>query len=176
VFQGLERVTGEPGLEAVRRLAERVVASHGLALFDVQWRREAGGWVLRVVLDRPVRRDVLGRVQVEPLDGGIGLEECQTVSHDLGTLLDVENPFEVGYTFEVSSPGLDRALREPVDYERFAGRIAKIVVREPLQGQSHFEGRLAGLDEEQVVLEVGRTKIVRIPLAMIARARLDVEF
>ena len=72
---------------------------------------------------------------------------------------------------------MDRPLRGPDDYRRFAGRVAKIVVREALDGQMHFEGRLAGLEAGDVVLEVGRRgKTVRIPLDRIARAKLDVEF
>ena len=162
-------------LQRIRPLAERVVASHGLELFDLQLRRESIGWVLRVMIDRPATVGPDGQVQVEPLDQGIGIQECEVVSGDLGTLLDVEEAVSREYTLEVSSPGIDRPLRGATDYQRFAGRMAKIVVGEPVDGQSHFEGRLVGLDGEQVVLTVGK-KEKRLPLALITRARLAVEF
>jgi len=154
-----------------------VVGSYGLEVFDLQLRREAIGWVLRVTIDRPAPRDERGDVTVEDLARAIGIEDCQQVSHDLSAVLDVEEAIDRQYTLEVSSPGVDRPLRGPDDYRRFAGRVAKIVVREALDGQMHFEGRLAGLEAGDVVLEVGpRGKTVHIPLGRIARAKLDVEF
>jgi len=154
-----------------------VVGSYGLEVFDLQLRREAIGWVLRVTIDRPAPRDERGDVTVEDLARAIGIEDCQQVSHDLSAVLDVEEAIDRQYTLEVSSPGVDRPLRGPDDYRRFAGRVAKIVVREALDGQMHFEGRLAGLEAGDVVLEVGRRgKTVHIPLGRIARAKLDVEF
>lgn len=109
----------------------------------------------------------------------MGIEDCQRVSRDLGTLLDVEEELLGGlertYTLEVSSPGLDRPLRGEQDYRRFTGRLAKIVTREPVDGQSSFAGRLAGVEDGIVVLEQGR-RTHRVPLGMITRARLEVEF
>lgn len=163
-------------LERARALAGRVVASHGLEVFDVQFRREAIGWVLRVVIDRPPRFGPGGEVLVDDIDASIGIAECQQVSEDLGTVLDVEDPLSREYTLEVSSPGLDRPLRDATDYRRFAGRLVKLVAKEPVDGQSHFEGRLAGLDGNEVLIEVGRGKQRRVPLAQVGRARLEVEF
>ena len=162
-------------LQRIRPLAERVVASHGLELFDVQLRRESIGWVLRVTIDLPTVVNADGQVQVESTEQGIGIEQCEAVSRDLGTLLDVEDAVTREYTLEVSSPGIDRPLRGATDYQRFAGRVAKIVIAEPVDGQSHFEGRLVGLEGDQVVLVSGK-KEKRLPLASIARARLAVEF
>lgn len=162
-------------LNRIRPVAERVVASHGLDLFDLQMRRESIGWVLRAVIDRPPAFDAEGRVQVEPLERAIGIDECQRVSEDLGTVLDVEDAVDVEYTLEVSSPGIDRPLRGAQDYERFRGRLAKIVVQAPVNGQSHFEGRIDRLDGGDIVLVVG-TKEKRVPLALVSRARLAVEF
>jgi ribosome maturation factor RimP len=79
------------------------------------------------------------------------------------------------YTLEVSSPGLDRPLRDEADYLRFTGRLAKIVTREPVDGQSHFAGRLSGLDGDVVLLTEGR-RVHRVPLRLISRGRLEVEF
>jgi ribosome maturation factor RimP len=163
-------------VDRIRPLADRIARSYGVEVFDVQLRREPVGWVLRVIIDRPVRTDPAGTVQVERVEESIGIEECQRVSEDLSALLDVEDVVEQHYTLEVSSPGLDRPLRGVDDYRRFAGRLVKLVVHEAVEGQMHFEGRIDGVDGDEVVLTVGRSKEKRIPLALVARARLDVEF
>lgn len=140
-----------------------------MQLFDLSFRRESTGWVLRVMLDR--------------LDGEVTVEDCQLVSRELSAWIDVEDA-EIGaalgdrYTLEVSSPGLDRPLRlerGEEDFRRFEGRLAKIVTREPVAGQSAFAGRLAGVEAGDVLLHEGR-RTHRVPLAVISRARLDVEF
>ena len=144
-------------------------------MFDVQLRRESIGTVLRVIIDRP------DRGVVEAPDEAVGIEECQRVSHDLSALLDVEEE-DMGeaalakeYTLEVSSPGLDRPLRHEADYRRFAGRLAKVVSTEPIDGQSAFSGRLRGVEDGHVILEEGR-RTHRVPLARVKRAQLEVEF
>ncbi len=162
-------------LSRIRPIAERVVASHGLDLFELQMRRESVGWVLRVFIDRPPEVDAEGRVEVERAERAIGIDECQRVSEDLSTVLDVEDAVDVSYTLEVSSPGIDRPLRGAQDYLRFRGRLARIVVRVPVNGQSHFEGRIDRLDGGEIVLRAG-TKEKRVPLALVSRARLVVEF
>jgi ribosome maturation factor RimP len=162
-------------LARVRDAAERVARGYGLEIFDVQLRREAIGTVLRVIIDRP------DRGVPEAPDEAVGIEECQRVSHDLSALLDVEDEdldqpaLGNAYTLEVSSPGLDRPLRHEADYRRFTGRLAKLVTTEPIDGQSAFAGRLAGLDDGYVLLEEGR-RTHRVPLARVKRARLEVEF
>ena len=159
----------------IRELAGRVAHSYGLEIFDVQLRRESIGTVLRVIIDRPDRG-----VPEKPEDA-VGIEECQRVSHDLSALLDVEEDeigeaaLEKNYTLEVSSPGLDRPLRDERDYRRFAGRLAKLVTTAPLNGQSAFAGRIARVEDGQVVLEEGR-KVHRVPIAQIKRGQLAVEF
>jgi ribosome maturation factor RimP len=172
-FRGKELPRAEE-ITRLREAAQRVAGSHGLEIFDVQLRREPIGMVLRVVIDRPDP----GRVETP--EESVGIAECQRVSQDLSALLDVEDEFgesDLGetYTLEVSSPGLDRALRHERDYRRFAGRLAKIVTTEPIDRQSAFAGRIKGVDEGAVVLEEGR-KTHRVPLDRIKRANLDVEF
>jgi ribosome maturation factor RimP len=137
-------------------------------------RREPIGMVLRVVIDRPATG------AVEAPEDSVGIEECQRVSQDLSALLDVEDEFgqqelDDTYTLEVSSPGLDRPLRDEADYRRFAGRLAKVVTSEPIERQSAFAGRIRGIEAGSVLLEEGR-KTHRVPLAKIKRAHLDVEF
>ena len=111
----------------------------------------------------------------------VGIQECQRVSQDLSALLDVEED-ELGeaalhqqYTLEVSSPGLDRPLRHEADYRRFAGRLARVVSMEPIDGQSAFSGRLRGVEDGHVVLDEGR-RTHRVPLGRVKRAQLAVEF
>lgn len=174
-FRG-SRVPTDRAEARIRPLADRVATSYGLTVFDVQFRREPVGWVLRVIIDRPVLTDASGVVLVERVEDAIGIDECQRVSEDLSALLDVEDTLEAHYTLEVSSPGLDRPLRDADDYRRFVGRLAKVVVREPVDGQTHFEGRLEGLDGRDILLTVGRNKQKRIALDLVQRARLDVEF
>jgi ribosome maturation factor RimP len=170
----------------VRDAAERVARSYGLEIFDVQLRREAVGLILRVIIDRPDpgRGDASASVaeaERTRASDGIGIQDCQRVSQDLSALLDVEEEaleeeaLRQAYTLEVSSPGLDRPLRHAADYERFTGRLAKIVTIDPLNGQSAFSGRLAGVENGMVRLAEGR-KMHTIPVAKIKRGRLEVEF
>lgn len=159
----------------LRPVVSRIAASYGLELFDVQVRREAVGWVLRVTIDRPAPPDTSEPSTEEP----VGIEDCQRVSRDLSALLDVEDELTAGlaggFTLEVSSPGLDRPLRGEADYRRFVGRLAKVVTGEPVGNQSHFAGRLAGVEDGVVLIEEGR-RTHRVPLALVRRARLEVEF
>ena len=171
------RATSDARLAHIREVADRVAASSGVEVFDVQLRRESVGLVLRITIDRPTRRDAAGHPVVERPEDSIGIEECQRVSHDVSAILDVEEALDdAAYTLEVSSPGLERSLRHLDDYARFAGRLAKIVARDAIDGQVHFEGRVTGIEDGAVVLAVGRTKIVRLPFDRIARGRLAVEF
>jgi ribosome maturation factor RimP len=174
--------TRDEVLDRLRHATRRIAASYGLELFDVQIRREAIGWVLRVIIDRPAPvadttapGDELPDVQMEV---PIGIEDCQHVSQDLSALLDVDDSLTEGlneFTLEVSSPGLDRPLRDEADYRRFRGRLAKIVTSEPIGGQSHFTGRLDGVDAGTVLVREGR-RTHRVPIDRISRARLEVEF
>jgi ribosome maturation factor RimP len=162
-------------LDRVREAAGRVARSYGLEVFDVQLRRESVGTVLRVIIDRPDP----GKPS-NPDEDAVGIADCQRVSQDLSALLDVEEDqldpaLAQAYTLEVSSPGLDRPLRHEADYRRFQGRMAKLVTSRPVNGQSAFAGRLAGLEHGVVLLEEGR-KVHRVPFADIKRGRLDVEF
>ena len=168
--------TAETGrLEKIRAIADRVARSRGLDVFDVQFRREAHGWMLRIYLDKPdapVHAGRAGTVEGE----GVTIEDCQFVSTEVGTLLDVEDVVGHRYTLEVSSPGLDRPLRGPADYRRFAGCLAQVVLSEPVGGQTHVRGRLQGMEGDDVLVAVGKDQIRRIPASRVARARLEVEF
>lgn len=165
----------DSAVERVRQAAIRVAASHGLTLFELQFRRESIGWVLRVKVDRPWQESD----GPDRPDQAVGIADCQRMSHDLGTLLDVEDDLGAAlaqaYTLEVSSPGLDRPLRQEGDYRRFIGRLAKIVTSEAVEGQTSFAGRLSGVDAGDILLTEGR-RVHRVPFGKVRRARLEVEF
>ena len=155
-------------LDHIRAIAERVTASRGLEVWDVQSRREVNGHVVRVFIDRP------GPAATP--EESVSIEDCEQVNREISTILDVEDPLPFTYTLEVSSPGLDRPLRGPEDYRRFEGRLAKIVVREAVDNQKAFEGRLRGVADEDVMLEAPNGRIHRLPMRLITRGRLEVEF
>ncbi len=149
-------------LEHVREIAQRVVASHGLELWDIEYLGGGKGRMLRLYIDKPE---------------GVTHEDCANVSREIGTILDVEDAIPGSYTLEVSSPGLDRKLRGAADYERFVGSKIKLLTREIVENQKHFEGRLKGLESGQVIVELGGTKkheprTVHIPLEQVERANL----
>jgi ribosome maturation factor RimP len=155
-------------VERVREAASRVATGYGLEIFDVQFRREASGMVLRVRIDRPG--------PAARAEESVSVQDCANVSRDLSAILDVEEVVPAAYTLEVSSPGLDRPLRGPDDYRRFAGRRAKLVMRERVDGQGFFKGRLGGVDGGHVVIEADDGRTHRVPLVVITRANLEVEF
>ena len=117
------------------------------------------------------------RAIAERVAAARGLEIWDIQSRrEMGTILDVEDPLQFTYTLEVSSPGLDRPLRGLDDYRRFAGRLAKVVVKEAVDNQKAFEGRLNGVDGEFVLLEAPNGRQHRLPMHLITRGRLEVEF
>jgi ribosome maturation factor RimP len=152
----------------VRSIANRVAASYGLEVFDVSFRREGPGMVLRVQIDRPG--------PAATAEESVSVADCANVSRDLSAILDVDDVVAAAYTLEVSSPGLDRPLTRPDDYERFAGRFAKLVLREAVDGQKYFKGRLGGVDGGHVLIDGEDRRTHRVPLDIIARANLEVEF
>jgi ribosome maturation factor RimP len=148
-------------LEQVREIAERVATSEGCELVDVELHGRGPGAVLRILLDKA---------------GGISLGDCQTVSRQMGTILDVEGLMAARYTLEVSSPGLDRKLVKPSDFERFAGRKAKFLLRNSEGGRRRFQGLLLGLEEGQIKVQMESGEGLRIAFEQIERANLVPEF
>lgn len=125
--------------KAVFDLCEPVAVSYGLELVQVQYRREDRGWVLRIIVDR---------------DGGITVDECGSLSREVSDLLDVEDLIDGSYNLEVSSPGLDRPLTKPADFDRFAGREINLKTLQPVEGRRNFRGTLEGIQNEMVRLLV----------------------
>ena len=161
-FLGGGLKTGEAA-EVVRAVAQRVVEGRGFELVDVEVKRGRAESVVRLFVDK---------------EGGIGLAELQSVSEEVSAILDAEDPIASNYTLEVSSPGLDRALKSEADYRRFVGRLVKLASYEPVDGRRHWMGRLQSVDGGvlAVVLEKEKGKVVHVPLAKVSHGRLEVEF
>lgn len=147
--------------QAIYELVRGVVEPMGYELVGVELRPgERGGEVLRVFIDR---------------EGGILLDDCSAVSHQLSGVLDVEDPIKGEYSLEVSSPGLARPLFELAHFARYAGRKAKVKLASPLNGRRNFSGELAGVEGEVVLLQVDN-ELVRIDFSQIDSAKLVPEF
>ena len=160
-------------LEKIREAAERVARSEGLEVVDVEWKVGKQRF-LRVYIDR--LPDANGQSDPYPK---ISHADCERVSQQLSVILDVEELVPgPGYVLEISSPGMDRALKKQADYERFTGRSAKIWTDEPVEDMSFFEGRLLGVVDQKVKLELkGKiSRTVELPLLLIRKAHLVVEF
>jgi ribosome maturation factor RimP len=154
-------------LGKIREAAERVAHSLGLVVFDVEY-KIGKDRLLRVYIDRLPGPE-------NPDDVGVSHKDCENVSVQLSDILDIEDLVPgPPYTLEVSSPGLDRKLIKPADYERFVGRLAKVWVNEPIEKQNYFEGRLAGYADGMVKLKV-RDREVAVPFSGIKKANLVVE-
>lgn len=149
-------------LERIRNIAERVAGSEGLELVAVEWAGRPGQGVLRIIIDHP--------------QGGTSHRHCQAVSEQVGAILDVEDLIPGHYVLEVASPGLDRKLYQPADYERFGGRRVKVRLkqRSAAVGGRRFTATLAGLADGLVSFDVdGQT--VEIPYEQIDAVHLVIE-
>ncbi|HKV63537.1 MAG TPA: ribosome maturation factor RimP [Candidatus Acidoferrum sp.] len=174
-------------LEKIRGAAERVARSEGLEIVDVEWKVGKQRF-LRVYIDRIPKpaaavSDAAGKLASEAVHDPypkISHSDCERVSQQLSVILDVEDliPGPAGYVLEVSSPGMDRALYKPADFERFRGRLAKISTSEPVGDAKFFEGRLAGFADGKVRMELKgkESRTVELPLEAIRKANLVVEF
>jgi ribosome maturation factor RimP len=169
-------------LEKIRDAAERVARSEGLEVVDVEWKIGKQRF-LRVYIDRvpPELPSQLADGTEELADPypKVSHADCERVSQQLSVILDVEDLVPgPGYVLEISSPGMDRALRTVADFRRFAGRSAKISTSEPIGEAKFFEGRLRGFADGKVRMELkGKdARLVEIPLDTIRKANLVVEF
>ena len=159
----------KPFVEELVDLVTPCLTDLGFELVDLEFQREGREHFLRLFIDKP---------------GGVTLDDCAEVSREVGTLLEVDNVIDEAYRLEVSSPGLDRPLKRPADFERFAGQRVKIKSYDPLDpdGRGHtrktFSGTLIGLRDGRVVVKQLDKKggEVAIPLTDLLQARLDPEF
>ena len=133
-------------VERVREIAERVAASSGLEIVDIEFLGGGKARMLRVFLDKPA-------AGTDPL-AGVTHEDCANFSREFGTILDVEDVMPGSYTLEVSSPGLDRKLIKAADFTRFTGTRMKLTTRQPVGNNRHFEGRLESFKDGRLTLDL----------------------
>jgi ribosome maturation factor RimP len=161
-------------LDKIREIVERVAQSSGLELVDLELQGGGKARMLRIYIDKP---------------DGVTHEDCANLSREAGTILDVEDVVPGGsYLLEVSSPGLDRKLSKPGDFRRFTGSLVKLMTREPIGGNRHFEGRLKSFQEGRLTLELTPRKKskkhepveagteIAVDLANVEKANLVPEF
>src|SRR5579862_6892303 len=143
-------------------IAERVAEPEGLEIVEVQLLGAGRGRLLRIFIDR---------LQ------GVSHADCEFISQQVGTILDMEDVIPGdSYTLEVSSPGLERKLSKEKDFERFVGQKAKVVLREPVENQRSWEGKLAGVSQGIVALEPSAGRVIRFPLAQVQKANLKFDW
>ena len=144
----------------IREIAERAATEHGLEHVHTEVGVLGRNAAVRIFIDKP---------------GGVTHADCSSVSHNVGTVLDVEDWVNSAYTLEVSSPGLERGLYKREDYERFAGHLAKMKSREAINGQRNFKGRIVGVEGEQVVFDDNTSGRVKVPVASVVKANLEID-
>lgn len=147
----------------MRSVALRVTSGRGFELADVEVKRERGGHFVRLFVDK---------------EGGIGLDELQSVSEEVSAILDAEDPISSSYTLEVSSPGLDRPLKGEADYRRSVGKLVKLSTYEPVEGRRHWTGRLLAVEDGVVAVRLEKEggAVARVPIQKLSHGRLEVEF
>jgi ribosome maturation factor RimP len=148
-------------VEQVRQLLDPILESMSLSLWDLEFHKQGPQWLLRIFIDRE--------------SGGVTLSDCETVSRDLSAALDVEDIILHAYALEVSSPGLDRILSKPEHFVRFTGSMVRMKTYQPINGQKVFRGRLLGLVDDTVKVELDTGAVLEIPLTGITKASLEVE-
>jgi ribosome maturation factor RimP len=156
-------------LKKIEQLIDPVLAEKDMELVDVEFQREDGDWVLRVLVDK---------------EGGVNLDDCAGASYEISALFEVEDPISPAYRLEVSSPGFDRPLKKPADYIRFTGEFVKVVMLEAIDPDERgnkrkaFIGILLGLENDIIRVEQQDKQggIVALPLDEIQSARLEEEF
>ena len=146
--------------QQIREIADRVAASEGMEVVDIEYRGGGNRHKLCVYIDKP---------------GGITHADCELISKQVGTIVDVEDLVPGSYVLEVSSPGLDRKLLKAKDYERFLGRKAKIRLRQPVDGKQSHVGRLCEYHDGVIGLETGSERVLRFRFEDVSEARLVVE-
>jgi ribosome maturation factor RimP len=152
----------EAVIQKVQQIAERVGASEGLEIVEVELVGGGRSRVLRIYIDKPA---------------GVTHADCEFISQQVGTILDVEDVIPGGsYTLEVSSPGVERKLTKPSEFERFVGQKVKVVLRQPVENQRHWVGALKSFAGGVITLEPAPGKSVQFPLEQVEKANLKFEW
>ena len=149
-------------IQRLTELGEQAAAGTAIEIVEVQLRGAGKARLLRVYIDRP---------------GGVTHADCELISQKLGKLLDDQDAVPGdSYTLEVSSPGVERNLSKPRDFERVIGQKIRLAVRDPIEGQTHFQGKLAQVAGEALDVEVSPGRLVHVPLEQVQKANLKFEW
>lgn len=149
--------------ERVEQEIDRIVTSEGLELVHIEYKKQGRGYLLRVDIDK---------------DGGVTLEDCQLVSQQISTYLDVDDVVPAEYELQVSSPGLDRKFYKDSDYAKFQGRLVRVKTAKAIRGLHVIVGRLKEFDGRKIVVTdpvMKKDPDYEIPLSEIKETRLEVE-
>jgi len=156
-------------VDRLREIADRVAHSRGLEVLEVEFLGGGQARMLRVFLDKPAAGN-------DPL-AGVTHDDCANFSREFGTILDVENVIPTSYTLEVSSPGLDRKLVKPADFTRFTGSRMKLMTRQPVNQNRHFEGRLESFQDGRLTLDLSvASHKSRRKMGDAAGKKIEIEF
>jgi len=160
LFFGNLKMMPQEIMDRVRAIAHPILSREGMELVEIEYRREAMGWVLRLYVDK---------------EGGLTVDDCSRISQEVGRSLDVEDFILNPYALEVSSPGLTRSLKNEKDFMKYRNRLIALKTIDPVQNRRQFKGKLLGISENQVEIEVDQG-VFQIPLSNIAKANLEIEF
>ncbi len=169
-------------VDRVREIAERVAASGGLEVIEVELLGGGKARMLRVFLDKPAAGAEPGVAEsgtglTQGVAHGVTHEDCANFSREFGTILDVEDVMPGSYTLEVSSPGLDRRLIKAADFRRFTGSRVKVTTRNPVDSNRHFEGRLEGFHDGRLTLDLSvASSKSRKKMGAAAGQKIEIEF
>jgi len=146
----------------IEEIANRVAESEGLEIVEVEVKGGGQHRFVRISIDKP---------------DGVSHGDCELMSQQVGTILDVEDVVPGGrYTLEVSSPGVERKLLKAKDFERFQGKKAKVTLRDPIEGRRNWEGTLAGIEDGLIRLDLERGEPLRFPFEQVQKANLKFEW
>lgn len=147
-------------VERLRPIIHDKIAARGLELYDLKVVRAGAHSAVRVYVDK---------------DGGVTIDDCEKLSHELSILLDVEDVFKHPYTLEVSSPGLDRRLDTEKDFNRTVGRNVKFFLHEPVEGKKEILGKVLGAGDGSVRVDIDGREVA-VAMSIIQKARIEVSF
>lgn len=147
--------------QIVEKMVQPILERQNYELVDIEYKKEGSHWYLRIYIDK---------------EGGITIDDCQAVSEQVSTWLDEKDPIPHSYILEVSSPGLDRILKKPSDFERYKGFKVDVSLYKPIKGKKKYTGELIGLVNEQLLIHGEKEEVLSFSRNDVAAVRLAVEF
>jgi ribosome maturation factor RimP len=146
--------------DRIKEIIEPAINAVGIELYDIEFNKMRSKGLLRVFIEK---------------QGGVTIDDCERISREIEAVLDVEDPIPFSYVLEVSSPGLDRPLRELEDFKRYSGKTVRVITHEPIDNQTFFIGTIMNAENNEISLLLPKDRQVIIPYKNISKARLEVE-